>query len=115
MVRRIIGKTYQTRSNMHLWINLTDLYELGTIGSFGSPLNLMICKDLGDALLPGAYYSDKRLDDMFVVVSSSPERCEAIKDAMELIGEKKIGRKIRTKETAKPPGKTWRHVIESNC
>jgi len=39
---------------MHLWINLTDLAMLGTIGPSGSPLNLMIRKDLGDALLPGA-------------------------------------------------------------
>jgi len=87
---------------------------LGTIGPLGTPLNLMICKDLGDVLLPGAYCSNKRLDDIFVVASSSPDRCQAIKGAIELIGEKKIGRKIRTREMVKPPGKTWRHVVESN-
>jgi len=94
----------------YLWVNLCDLHKVGTIGPLGSPRTFMLCKNLGDELLEGAYYSPRSLDDNFVVVSSSPERCEDIRAAIELIGEKKIGRKVRTRLTAKPPGKTWRYA-----
>jgi hypothetical protein len=96
---------------MHLWINLMDLDSVGRVGAFGSPLNLMIRKDLGDELLPGAYYKPSgNLDDNYVVVKTTDDRAEAIGGALELIGKKKIGRKIRMRTTVNPPGKAWRWV-----
>ena len=96
---------------MYLWVNLMDLHSVGTIGPFGSPLNLMIKQDLGDELLPGAYYQPKgNLDDNYVVVAATEDRAKAIGDALEMIGKRKIGRKIRMRTTVNPPGKTWRNT-----
>lgn len=92
----------------YLWVNLSDLSMLGKIGAFGSPLNLMIRSDLGDELLAGAVLHPNRLDDTFVIVQATPERCEAIQGGIELAGERKLGRKIRTRITKNMPRKPWR-------
>lgn len=92
---------------LYLWVNLMDLSTLGTIGPFGSPLNLMIRKELGDELLPGCYYHPQRLDDNFVVVETKPDRARALVDCLEMIGKRKINRKVRTRITVRLPGKPW--------
>jgi hypothetical protein len=81
---------------------------LGEIVPFGSPLNLMIKPKLGDELLAGAVLHPNRLDDTFVIVQATPKRCEAIKGGIELVGERKIGRKTRTRITKNMPRKPWR-------
>lgn len=77
-----------------LLVNVPDLHQCGTLGALGSVLHLMVSEDLGDQLLPG-YCTRKNLDDVFLVVESSAERCVAMKDALELIGRRKLKRKIR--------------------
>jgi hypothetical protein len=102
---------YEETKNAFLLVNLTDLDYL-RMPVFGSALSLMIREDLGDRLHPGAYMRIAgRVDDVVVVVEATPERATAIKDALELIGERKIGRKIRTEiRTGLPTGKNWRYV-----
>ena len=77
-----------------LLVNVPDLHQCGTLGTLGSVLNLMVSEALGDRLLP-SYCTRKNLDDVYLVVESTPERCAAMKDALELIGRRKINRKIR--------------------
>lgn len=93
---------------MYLWVNVADLDYMGNLGPLGSPLNLMIRHDLGDTLLPGAVFSPKRVDDIFVIVECTQERAEAIQGALEVMAKAKIRRKIRTNITAKPPNSTWK-------
>ena len=98
------------KSNMmpdkqYLWINLADLADLGKIGSFGSPLNLMVKPELGDKLLPGAWCSEERVDETYIVVFSSPVRCVAIKDALNILAERKLRRRMRCRITAHAPQK----------
>ena len=78
------------KNKRYLWINLADLADLGTIQPLGSPLNLMIQSQVGDKLLPGAYYSKKCVDDIFVIVVSSPTRCDAIRAALDVIATRKL-------------------------
>ena len=87
----------------YLWVNLTDLTSLGRIGPFGSPLNMLVRTDLGDELLPDAYYSRSQIDDVYVIVVSSPNRCAAIRDALNVIAARKLGRKVRCRVTIKSP------------
>jgi len=90
-------------NHVYLWVNLCDLHKVGTLGPFGSPLNLMIRPDLGDKLLDNTVYHKNKLDDMFVLVQCLPDRADALQDAIELIGNKKIGRKVRTRITKTMP------------
>ncbi len=98
----------------YLWVNLCDLTEVGTVGPFGSPLNFMILKDRGDCLLPGSYFNPKgKMDESYVVVEATAERCGAIAGGLSVIGPHKIGRKIRTRRTVRLPGKAWEYVGET--
>lgn len=95
---------------MHVWFNLTDLTQLGTIGPFGSPLMLMVRQELGDNLLPGAYYKRElnAFDEAYVVVETTQERAEAIENAINVIAKNKAGRTIRVRKTEHPPKPgTW--------
>ena len=94
-----------------LLINLCDLSHLGTLGPLGSPLNLMLRPDLGDELLPGAYYRGDGLDENFVVVRTTPERAQALRDGLNVIGQRKLGCKVRTMVRQRlPSGDGWRYV-----
>lgn len=97
----------------YLWVNLCDLSEIGIMPSINtSPLMLMVIDNLGDKLLPGVWYNPKgACDEEYVLIESSGDRCEAIKEAIELIGVKKMGRKVRTRSTVNPPRSTWEHVL----
>lgn len=101
---------------MYLWINLCDLHGIGRIGGVFSPLKMMVQERLGDKLLDGSFWSAKRaLDDVFVVVECTEERSQALQGGLEVIGNRKLGRKIRTRTTKNPPGKIWRHTIEGDA
>lgn len=95
---------------VYLWVNLIDLSDVGTVGPFGSPLNFMIRKDMGDELLPGSYFNPKMIDETYVIIECTSQRAEAIKGGLSVQGPRKIGREIRTKVTAKLPGKTWHYA-----
>lgn len=97
---------------MYLWVNLADLDVLGSVGCLGSPLVFMICEDRGDRLLPGAYAQRERLDEVYVLVECTPERCDAIKGGMELVSSRKIGRRIRMRETENLPRDNWKYISE---
>jgi len=88
---------------MFLWINMLDMQDCGTLPPLGNPALFLINKRLGDKLLPGAVYHPQKLGNMFVVVETSQDRIDDIVPALELIGEKKIGRKIRTRVTKREP------------
>lgn len=94
---------------VYLWVNLPDLSVIGTIGPFGSPLNMMVQSDLGDELLPGGAYDHNSVDHNYVLVHCAPERAEAIQGGLEVIGKTKLRRKLRTRITAKlPTNGKWR-------
>ena len=97
---------------MYLWVNLADLSSIGTIGPLGSPLKMMILPEKGDELLSVSVFDHNRVDDIFVLVSCTLERATAISEAMELIAQRKLGRKIRLRTSEKMPetGKKWRVV-----
>ncbi len=94
----------------HLWINAIDLMLPALHGPFGTMLNLFVNEELGDQRLPGAVYNPKSaVDQLFIVVECQNDaRPEAIRDALELIGKEKIGRKIRTRITAGHPTSPWK-------
>ena len=101
------------KDKKYLWVHLGDLHEVGTVGPFGSPLQFMILSDRGDCLLPGAYLKLRgAVDEAYLIVEASAERCEAIEGGLSVIGPRKIGRAIRTKRTVKLPGKGWEYVSE---
>jgi len=91
----------------YLWLNLSDLSEMGSVGNLCNPIYFMVCPDLGDENV-GTYAHADKLDEVYIVLKSSAERCKAIREAMELIGEKKIGRKVRTRTTKNSPRANWR-------
>ena len=93
----------ETQPKKYLWIRLTDIDELGTIGPLGSPINLMIRDDLGDRLVGTVMARKGEIDEAYIIIEATEERIEAIKDGLDLIGEKKLGRRIRTKVTKKLP------------
>lgn len=96
---------------MYLWVNMTDLLRVGTIGAFGSVLNMMVRSELGDELLDGAVYKPGHaMDDVFIIVKCTEERAEAIAGGLEVIGERKLHRKVRTHTTQNPPGGAWQWV-----
>lgn len=95
----------------YLWVNMCDLDGMGTIGGFGSPLMLMVNRSLGDNLLPGAYMQDgarAMLDQVYVVIETTPQRAEALQGALGVISKRKINRPCRCRTTANLPGKGWR-------
>jgi hypothetical protein len=96
-----------------LLVNLCDLDYL-RMPVFGNALTLMIREDLGDRLLPGAWIRESgKVDEMYVIVEATAERAEAIAGGLEVIGKRKMGRRVRTETRAKvPTGKGWRHVPE---
>lgn len=89
--------------NAYLWVNLADLGQLGSMPIAGTPLNLLINPEFGDRMLPGYFTTSKRMDEACIVVETTPERTTIIKDALELISQRKMGRKLRTKITKTPP------------
>lgn len=98
---------------MFLWLNLSDIVELGTIASFGSPLNLMLQEG---ELLPGHWHKyGGSVDEVYLVAECATyDRVVILKDALELIGKKKRGRKVRTRVTVRKPGKVWKHQWTEN-
>lgn len=98
---------------MFLWLNLSDIFELGTIDPLGSPLNLLLREG---ELLPGHW--SKRggdVDEVYLVVECPTyDRIVILKDALEVIGKRKLGRKVRTRVTVRKPGKVWRHQWTEN-
>jgi len=101
-----------SEEKMYLWLNISDLSDLGGIGSFGSPLNFMIRPALGDELLTGHAMHRCHLDENYLLVHATPDRIAAINDAMQMISERKRnGQKIRHRITPyRPQHKTWRWV-----
>lgn len=99
-------------SKVYLWVNMIDLTELGTIGSFDSPLNLMIRPELSDELLEGVYVKRDldRLDEQFIVIECTPDRATAIKDAIELLGTRKMKRRVRCRTTQGAPVDAWKCI-----
>lgn len=95
----------------YLWVNIIDLADCGTLGLVGGFLNLMVCSELGDRRLAGGVMSVRgNLDAVFVVIETTPERVEALVPAIQLVGQRKIGRDIRTRVTKRPPGKGWKWI-----
>ena len=95
-----------------LLINLCDLSDLGTLGPLGSPLNLILRPE--DELLPGAYYRRSVLDQNFVVVRTSPERARLLSEGLNVIGRRKMGRKVRTSMRKRlPHGDGWAYVPQT--
>ena len=93
---------------VYLWLNLTDLDELGTIGPLGSPLMLMVNQQFGDNLLGAVLKANGALDDTWAVVECTTERAAAIRDGIEVVAQRKLSRPMRTKITKRPPGPGWR-------
>jgi len=74
----------------------------------GSFINLMICPEAGDRLLDGAVMKrGGALDENYIIIETTQERVDALVPAIELVGRKKIGRKIRTRTTVNLPRKVW--------
>ena len=96
---------------VHLAVNLADLSGLGTLGSLGSPLNLMLREDLGDELLPGAWQpTGGVLDGAVILVRTTRERAEDLMGGLEVVGKRKLGRKLRCSIRKAIPSKGWRYV-----
>lgn len=97
-----------TIDKMYLWVNLSDITEVGIIYPLGSPLFVMVRPSLGDKLLTYlAYKSGGAVDRIYFVIRCTEERALAIRDGIELIGRHKLGRKVRTRLTKREPGKSW--------
>ena len=95
---------------MYLWVNVPDLTMLKPLPPIGNPAMMVFNSDLGDNLV-GSVMHATRLDDMFLVYGITEERTEILRDALELLGNKKIGRKIRTRITeGKPRTPPWKWV-----
>lgn len=100
---------------MYLWINLTDLQEIGTLGQLGSPLNFMVRPDLGDKMHLGCWEKDRGpLDQIYVVLECSPERADAITGGLQVVFSRKAKSKrpFRTRKTANLPGPAWRYIAK---
>ena len=90
-----------------LWVNIPDLQALGTLGPFGSVLNLMIQPDLGDERLDFAVRKPDALDNMFILIRCTQERASAITGALGVVGKRKMKRPVRTRTTQGEPIKGW--------
>ena len=91
-----------------LWVNVPDLQTIGTLGVFGSPINLMVHPDLGDEWLDWGVSHPTRLDEMFMLLRCTKERAEAIQGGLEVIGKRKMKRAVRTKITQREPTRDWK-------
>lgn len=93
---------------MYLWLNLSDIFELGTIGPLGSLLNLMLRES---ELLPGHWSKiGGNVDEVYIVIECATyDRVVILKDALEVIGKRKLGRNVRTRVTVRKPGRHWKH------
>ncbi len=89
---------------MYLWVNLADLHGVETIPGMGSPLNLMILE--GDEMMQSVFHHASKIDEVYVVIKTP--RHEEIKGGLDVIGERKIGRVVRTRVTVNKPTKSWR-------
>ena len=93
---------------MVLWVNLSDLVDVGMASPMGSPLFLMIRADLGDELLPYTVYKPGgAVDRVYFVIQCTENRAQAIQGGIELIGRCRLGRKVRTRLTRGEPTKSW--------
>jgi hypothetical protein len=73
---------------------------------------LMVQSRLGDKLLNYvAMSSHGAIDDEYLMVECSEDRASAMKDAMELIGVRKMKRKVRTRVTIGEPTDAWRRLL----
>ncbi|MBU1747879.1 MAG: hypothetical protein KKA73_09325, partial [Chloroflexi bacterium] len=84
--------------------------EVGRLGGgLGSPLMLMLRPDLGDQFYPDLVVSHPgQIDEMYVLVETTPERAAALQGGVEFMGERKLKRKVRTRITKGQPGVPWR-------
>jgi hypothetical protein len=91
----------------YLWLNLTDVHGMGTIAPMGSPISFILPTDqmIGTVMSRGG-----RLDDVFIVYEVEADRLEGIEAALQVIAKRKIGRKLRTRQTVNPPGDHWQYV-----
>jgi len=86
-----------------------DLTELMPRNSICFPLLAV-----SDCERIGAYIGKAAVDEMYLVyLVEDDKRVEAMPDMYEMIGKRKLGRKIRTRLTAKIPGAGWRKLEES--
>ena len=98
----------------YLLVNICDLDSVGKLGGLGSPFLLAVQESLGDKILREAVFNTDRVDEAYIIIETSPERAQALADFAELIGVKKIGRKVRTIiRHSVPSGAKW-HYITSN-
>ena len=91
-------------TEFYLWLNIADLAAIGSIGSFGNPLTLIIQPELNDRQLSGYVSHPKSLDESYVIVRGTKDRMITIQRAMQVISKREIGWKLRTRLTTKPPG-----------
>ncbi len=100
---------------MYLWVNLPDLDLLGSIGPLGSPLQLLL--NDRDVVLDGGWFGvNKHADEMYIIIEvDDEERADALIGALEVIGKRKIGRRIRTRKTQSLPNpKHCEHIDTPN-
>ena len=93
-----------------LWVNVPDLQTIGTIGAFGSPINLMVHPDLGDERLDWGVSHPTRLDEMFMLIRCTKERAKAITGGLEVVGKRKMKHAVRTRITQGEPVKGWKRT-----
>lgn len=92
----------------YVWVNVCDLSSCEPVlGGLCVPLLVFDgCDKLGGYLKTGG-----NVDECYLVYKVDDEsRAQAMPDCFEMMGKRKIGRKIRTRLTANPPGKEWRLV-----
>jgi len=99
--------TKYSKTESYLWLNIADLAAIGSIGRFGNPLTLIIQPELNDRQLSGYVSHPKSLDESYVIVRGTKDRMITIQRAMQVISNREIRRKLRTRLTAKPPGMPW--------
>jgi hypothetical protein len=110
-----------TNGRVYLWVSLPDVCDLSVYSPIPdtlNPLDLMVLRELGDDLLPGAYIKREivLLEDFaeaaYFVIECSSDRAAAIKGGMEAIGKRKLGYPARTRTTERPPnGDAWEHIV----
>lgn len=95
-------------TKVFLLVSMPDLDKCGNIPLFGSPITFFVRPELGDRLLDTSVYNTERLDEMYCIVETSPERAEAIAAAITVIGKARIKRSVRTLIKATiPHGSKW--------
>ena len=92
----------------YIWVNVCDISSCEPVlGGLCIPLLVFDgCDKLGCYFKPGG-----NVDESYLVYKVDDEsRAQAMPDCFELIGKRKISRKIRTRLSVKPPDDTWRLV-----